>query len=1426
MTRQAKSGFIAIITLLLCHPQLHAQETRIATFDIDVTPPVGFPMAYDPVRRIDELGLRARGIVILTAQKPIVLCAIDWIGIGNEAHDQFRETIATAAGTSADRVTVNTLHQHDAPRCDFSAERILNDAGHVSHGALQGGFARSCLQKLKAAVEEAVADAKSVTHCAIGEATVEKVASNRRLQDEEGKVVKTRYTTCTDPALRALPEGIIDPVVTSITFLNGKQPVAVLTYYACHPQSYYRTGIPSPDFPGIARFLRGQDVPDCLHVHFNGAGGNIGAGKYNDGNKRNRVILAQRLAEGMRTAFEAAQPVELTADSIKWAVAPVQLPLGKHLNVTDLKQKVADWNSKDYWNAPEQLAFAERCEAGHQTELSCLKIGNARILHMPGELFVEYQLAAKKLRPKLNVAMAAYADYGPGYIGTADAYGQGGYETSPTASKVAPEVERVLMDGIKKLLEATDDPPTQATASPQSDFKAELPRILPTPPEKALSTFQVADGYEMQLMASEPLIGTPVAIEWDATGRLFVCEMRGYSEDRDDAISTIGRLEDTDNDSVFDKRTDFATGLFWPTAIFPYDGGLFVADAPDLLYLKDTNNDDKADIREVVLTGFGTSNVQGLLNSMRWGLDNRIHIACSSVGGKIRSPNSRDPPVDIRGRDIAFDPVTYEFEITTATAQHGMCFDDWGRKFSSANSDHIIQVMYEDRDISRNPFLKAPSAKASIAADGPQAEVFRTSPVEPWRVVRTRLRVQGQAKGPIEGGGRAAGYFTGATGITIYRGDAWAEADHGIAIVGDVGSNLVHRKRLSGNALPFTANRIDQESEFITSTDNWFRPSQFANGPDGCLYVVDTYREVIEHPKSLPPEIKQHLDLTAGRNRGRIYRVFPQNHSPRSMPNLKAATTSELVELLNHANAWHRETSARLLVERKDEAAVPLLEQLVRQSESPLGRLHALSVLEGFESLTAQTLLPVLHDDHPQVRRHAVRFATSNHLWPQPDFVKAAQKLAVDSAEEVRIQLAWGMYQVPSTDRANILTTIALAPQHSKWTDVAIQSSVGDCGVDIFEKLCRQPSSNEMASGDLMHSLADQMKRQDHPEQQLRALTALADVPGHQARFYIPIYAALMPANQKVSINDPQILQDAQQRFSLLLQESVQLATDNTRSVSDRIQAIRNLSFADWATIATPLRQLVDTREVFDVRQATLQVLSQFQHPEVSDILLKQFDTFSPALQRRSLQILVSRNQFHTPLIQAIQHELLSNKDLTVAQWRQLTKSKQPDVAGFAGKVVQTFSNSSRTDVIQNYQSALTLNASISQGKEVFRTQCSICHKADGIGKEIGPNLAAMKAKGPNSILVNVLDPNQEVNPQYLNFNVITSGGLTISGMIESEGSSSIILRKSDGTSTTILRSEIEELTNTHKSLMPEGLERTISQQNMADLIAFLMQPG
>ena len=425
----------------------------VGSFSVDATPPVGTPLAYDACVGVGS-PLTARGIVIAGSSDPIVLVAVDWIGISNGGYSAWKEAIAEAVGTPTERVSVHVLHQHDAPRCDFSVSEMLN-AGGYPQVMFDEPFARGVISRVAAAAKGALDKAQTVTHIGLGEAAVEKVASNRRILGEDGKVRVTRYTATRDPAVRAEPEGIIDPKLKSISFWNGDEALVVLTYYATHPQSYYRTGIASPDFPGMARSLREATLNGLRHVHFNGAGGNIGAGKYNDGSPENRQVLAVRMATGMSDALTASTKFALTAADVDWAVEQVSLPVAEHLEEEGLVAQMSDTQTSDAdrVGVAKNLAWVRRSAAGHQIDIGMLTVGPARVLHMPGELAVEYQLAAQGMAPDRFVAMAAYGEYAPGYICMAEHYAQGGYEASPGASKVSPEVEAVLMGAMEKLLD-------------------------------------------------------------------------------------------------------------------------------------------------------------------------------------------------------------------------------------------------------------------------------------------------------------------------------------------------------------------------------------------------------------------------------------------------------------------------------------------------------------------------------------------------------------------------------------------------------------------------------------------------------------------------------------------------------------------------------------------------------------------------------------------------------------------------------------------------------------------------------------------------------------------------------------------------------------------------------------------------------------
>ncbi len=460
-----------------CGGPAAAGPLRISVFVVDATPPLGSPVAYAPARKIED-PLSARGIVLLGAGPPIVLCAVDWISIANGGHDAWRASLARAVGTSPERVAVHVLHQHDGVRCDFSAEELLAPQG-LAGKRFDVPFVRKTISAAAEAARESLTRAQPVTHLGVGAAKVDKVASNRRILGPDGRVVIARASSyrIPEPILSRLiaeaqrqgyehsaarveealaaPEGVIDPLLKMLTFFDGDRPIVSLSYYATHPQSYFGQGDVTSEFVGLARAAHEKSRGGLALVHFTGAAGNVAAGKYNDGTPKMRETLTRRMADAMQRAWAATKKTPLAAAECAWRVEPVRLPVAKHLKAEQLRATLANREAPagDRLAAAGKLAFLVRMQEGEPLQLACLKLGNTYVLHMPGELFVEYQLAAQKLRPHDTVCLAAYGDCGPGYIGTEIAYAQGGYETQPSSSNTAPQVEQVLMDGIRKLLQ-------------------------------------------------------------------------------------------------------------------------------------------------------------------------------------------------------------------------------------------------------------------------------------------------------------------------------------------------------------------------------------------------------------------------------------------------------------------------------------------------------------------------------------------------------------------------------------------------------------------------------------------------------------------------------------------------------------------------------------------------------------------------------------------------------------------------------------------------------------------------------------------------------------------------------------------------------------------------------------------------------------
>ena len=635
-----------------------------------------------------------------------------------------------------------------------------------------------------------------------------------------------------------------------------------------------------------------------------------------------------------------------------------------------------------------------------------------------------------------------------------------------------------------------------------ADLETELRLVLPRKPAAARKAIAPSAGFEVQLVASEPEVRDPVAAAFDENGRLFVVEFPEYNHQHAGwkvvRRGAVRMLEDVDGDGSYERSSVYVDGLASPTSVACYAGGVIVCAAPDILYFKDTDGDGRADSRRILFTGFGISENRGgggRLNSIRWGIDHRFHVCTSFSGGAVRRPDTpTDRALDVRNRGFAFDPKTLEMEATSGAGQHGLAFDDWGRMFTCRNSDPVRLVMYESRYVTRNPYLTAPPPEVSIAQDGKFTKLFRRSALEGWRIVRTRRRVAGDYRGSAEGG-TPGGFFTAATGIVVYRGDAWPSDYRGNVLVGEVSNNLVHRARLLPDQLSLIAQRADPGAEFLAATDNWFRPVELLNGPDGNLYVVDMYRQLIETALALPSDVLRHLPSGAGVAHGRIYRIVPVAFQRKPTPRLGRLSTPELVELLQHRNGWHRDTASRLLFERQDRTATGELRTQVARGPLPAGRLAALYALRGMEALREATVSTALDDPDARIRMHALRLA-EEMLVDSPALRNRLVRMTADADPGVRYQLAFSLGAMSSSARNSALVDLAVRDASNPWMRLAVFSSLADGSGDVFQRLAKLTAfRSSEAGGIFLASLAEQIGAANRTNEVAGVLKALERLP-------------------------------------------------------------------------------------------------------------------------------------------------------------------------------------------------------------------------------------------------------------------------------------------------------------------------------------------
>jgi len=933
--------------------------------------------------------------------------------------------------------------------------------------------------------------------------------------------------------------------------------------------------------------------------------------------------------------------------------------------------------------------------------------------------------------------------------------------------------------------------------------------------EQSAKCLQARPGFRAELMAAEPLVESPIAFAFGPDGKLWVVEMHDYPlgvDGKGKSGSKIKFLESTKGDGKYDKATVFLEGLSYPTGVLPWRDGIIVTCAPDIFFVE--NKDGKPGRKEVLFTGFGQGNPQHRVNGLVWGLDNWLYVANGDSGGKIQSPRrERNLSLDISGRDVRIRPDTDQIEAVTGGTQYGRSRDDWSNWFGGNNSNPVWHYVLPDQYLKRNPHFAAPKVRSDVPA------VPGVAPVYP------RSRTMPRFNDPF-----AFNRFTSANSPIVYRDELYyPPGNHpgpngpGSPVwtfVSEPVHNLVHRELMTPMGATFKSHRAADElqSEFLASSDNWFRPTMLQTGPDGCVWVCDMYRAVIEHPEWIPKDWQKRLDLRAGHDMGRIYRVVPVGVQPRPISRLDKLDTAGLVAALDSPNGWQRDMAQMMLIWKDDPAAVPLLEKLASTSERPLARLHALCTLDGMNRFSPDLVQKALHDGHPGVRRHALRLS-ERFLATNPELAKAVANFPLEADGQVRLQLAFTLGECPDPQAGEALGRLAVAAGDDPFIRSAIMSSINAKNLEPIFRTVLQDNNAPTKWFDSLLNMATAFGQKDARNTLLKLLAEPKD--GKFTTWQFTALADWLDSlEQKNTSPDGEALRSLQP-ILVVAREQVADAKIEAKERAIACRLLGRMPEFEKQDLDR-LAQLLSPQQPPEVQTAAVTALGRMRTGEASKRLLLAWKNFGPARRSQAVELLLRREETTLAVLDALEKKQIESSEVdAIAKQRLLTHKteaiRQRSAKLFAGTV-----SPDRQKVVEEFRPALTLKGDAKKGLDIFTKSCAACHKLGKVGNEVGPDLAALGGRSPEYLLIAILDPNQAVESRYIQYLAETKNGLSFAGVLFEETGTSITIVTTDGKANTILRTNLESLTSTGRSAMPEGLEKDWKPQDVADLLAHL----
>lgn len=963
------------------------------------------------------------------------------------------------------------------------------------------------------------------------------------------------------------------------------------------------------------------------------------------------------------------------------------------------------------------------------------------------------------------------------------------------------------------------------------------------PPQESLKRMQVQGDFHIELFAAEPVVMSPVDMAFDENGRIYVAEMLDYPNDPPPgkpARSRI-RLLETDANGKISRSTIFADHLLAVSGLMPWKGGLIVTSAPDILFIKDTDGDGKADLRQVLYTGFPRVNQEARVTNPVLGVDNWIYCSNDGEDGRIISPQHSDmAPVLVRGTDFRFDPISGKAEAASGPAQFGSTLDEFGNRFITQNTIHIRHVVLPMQYLARTPLLQISAESQDISDHGrPSARMYPLTQPQEWRKERTQLRQQRYNENNMHVTERVGGWFTAASGGTRYDGNAWPTEYVGNVFTGDVSGNLIHRDVIFPDNATFRAHRAKDGVEFLASTDVWFRPCKFANAPDGDLYFTDIYRQVIETPESIPEEIRKKINFYNGDTLGRIYRIVP-NHPLRRAnlkPNLGSLSSRDLVKQLANTNGWNRWTAHRLLLERQDRSVAADLKTMAVSGPSPEARVHALWILKSYSTLEPPEIERALHDANGGVRQNALRLSEP-FLSESKPLANAVLAAAGDSDAHVRFQAALTLGELKDPKSEAALVDLAHESASDKWFRSAILSSLSDSASSFYRDVLAKGES--WTDPELLVQLSaligarensaelarwfSALPKLKHPEQELNGLAHGLQLA--EAR-YLEVPGAEQALTHLIDSGSEMTRRAAwetSQYFALstLLRRAMKEAADRNLPDGERVLAIHALRGGQFATIGPVLDQILQPDLPPGLEMAAIESLASFEDPAVSKIILKHWRLLSPQAHQVAMDAMVGHVNRVPTLLEAIAQGQIEAGAVDGADRSHLYENPDPALARKARTLLEN-SKTNREQVVAGYREALTLQGNTLHGKILFQANCARCHLPRVHADRVGPDLSGINNKTKEELLTDILNPSYAIEPNYVNYVLTTKRGFIYDGVIANETPNSITLRRgSQEGDQALLRKNVMEIRPSLISLMPEGFEEKLSRQDIADLIAYL----